>query len=168
MLRAPVASEMIEKLLEGKWRRAVDVRRWFAQEHGVEVALSTVYKYLGKSEVRLKVPRPSHARKDAAAAETFKSELAAKLRELDIEMDRRVRIWVADEMRYGLQPVIRRVWALKGTRGVKRCRTGVGSHRRACSILVGCQTHLRSHWSKEVARWSSKRYFSERSTRFVV
>ena len=95
MLRAPVASEMIEKLLEGKWRRAVDVRRWFAQEHGVEVALSTVDKYLGKSEVRLKVPRPSHARKDAAAAETFKSELAAKLRELDIEQGRIARLIVS-------------------------------------------------------------------------
>ncbi|MEI8342634.1 MAG: IS630 family transposase [Verrucomicrobiota bacterium] len=117
-LKAPVAAEMKEKLKEGKWRRAADVKRWLAQEHGVEVALPTVYKYLGKCEARLKVPRPSHARKDAAAAETFKSELAAKLRELGIEMGRRVRIWVADEMRYGLQPVTRRVWSLRGTRVV--------------------------------------------------
>jgi transposase len=52
------------------------------------------------------------------AAETFKSELAAKLQDLDIEKDRTVRIWVADEMRYGLQPVTRRVWSLRGTRVV--------------------------------------------------
>lgn len=117
-LKAPVAAEMKEKLKEGKWRRAADVKRWLSQEHGVEVALPTVYKYLGKCEARLKVPRPSHARKDAAAAETFKSELAAELRKLDIETGRRVRIWVADEMRYGLQPVTRRVWSLRGTRVV--------------------------------------------------
>lgn len=65
------------------------------------------------------VPRPSHARKDAAAAETFKSELAAELRKLDIETGRRVRIWVADEMRYGLQPVTRRVWSLRGDTGAR-------------------------------------------------
>ena len=98
MLKDSVAQEMKEKLKEGKWRRAADVRRWLQQEHGVEVALITVYKYLGKCEARLKVPRPSHAKKDAVAAETFKNELAAKLRDLDIETGRRVRIWVADEI----------------------------------------------------------------------
>jgi transposase len=117
-LKASVAAAMIEKLKEGKWRRALDVQCWLAQEHGVAVALPTVYKYLGKCEARLKVPRPSHASKDAAAVETFKSELAAKLRALDMELGRRVRIWVADEMRYGLQPVTRRVWSLPGTRVV--------------------------------------------------
>ncbi len=98
-LKAPVAAQMKEKLKEGKWRRAADVRSWLAQEHGVEVALPTVYKYLGKCEARLKVPRPSHAKKDAAAAETLKSELASKLHGIDIETGRKVRIWVADEMR---------------------------------------------------------------------
>lgn len=117
-LTAPVAAEMKAKLKEGKWRRAADVRRWLAEEHGVEVALPTVYKYLGKCEARLKVPRPTHTRKDTKAAETFKSELAAELHNLDIETGRRVRIWVADEMRYGLQPVTRRVWSLRGTRVV--------------------------------------------------
>jgi len=117
-LKASAAQEMVGKLKEGTWRRAADAQRWLKQEHKVEVALSTVYKYLGKCEARLKVPRPSHAKKDAVAAETFKSELAAKLRDLDIEKGRAVRIWAADEMRYGLQPVTRRVWSLRGTRVV--------------------------------------------------
>lgn len=117
-LKTSIALEMIEKLRAGSWRRAQDAQRWLKQEHKVEVALSTVYKYLGKCEARLKVPRPSHAKKDAAAAETFKSELAAKLRDLDIQKSGAVRIWVADEMRYGLQPVTRRVWSLRGTRVV--------------------------------------------------
>lgn len=117
-LKASAAQEMIEKLKAGAWRRAADAQRWLKAEHEVEVALTTVYKYLGKCEARLKVPRPSHAKKDTVAAETFKSELAAKLRALDIEKGRPVRIWVADEMRYGLQPVTRRVWSLRGTRVV--------------------------------------------------
>jgi transposase len=113
-----IAQEMIEKLREGAWRTAVDAQRWLKKEHKIEVAQSTVYKYLGKCEARLKVPRPAHAKKDAVAAETFKSELAAKLRDLKIEKGSPVRIWVADEMRYGLQPVTRRVWSLRGTRVV--------------------------------------------------
>jgi len=89
-----------------------------AEEHGVKVALVTAYKYLGKYAARLKVPRPSHAKKEPGAAETFKNQLAAKVRELNIEKDRPVRIWVSDEMRYGLQPVTRRVWSLRGERVV--------------------------------------------------
>jgi transposase len=117
-LKAPAAAEMKEKLKKGEWRRGADVQRWLKQEHAVEVAITTVYKYLGKCGARLKVPRPSHTKKDAVAAETFKSELAANLRELNIEKERPVRVWVADEMRYGLLPVTRRVWSLRGTRVV--------------------------------------------------
>lgn len=62
-LKTPIALEMIEKLRAGTWRRAQDAQRWLKQEHKVEVALSTVYKYLGKCEARLKVPRPSHVKK---------------------------------------------------------------------------------------------------------
>ena len=78
-LKAPVAQEMREKLKEGVWRRAADAQRWLEEEHGVKVALPTVYKYLGKCEALLKVPRPSHAKKDAAAAETFKSDVTLRL-----------------------------------------------------------------------------------------
>lgn len=117
-LSASAAEGMTEKLREGAWRRAKDAQDWLRQEHGVDVARSTVYKYLGKCGARLKVPRPSHAKKDPAAAETFKSELAANLHGLGIEQGSPVRIWVADEMRYGLQPVTRRVWSLRGTRVV--------------------------------------------------
>jgi transposase len=37
---------------------------------------------------------------------------------LDLPPDRPVRLWVADEMRYGLLPITRRVWGLRGTRPV--------------------------------------------------
>jgi transposase len=44
--------------------------------------------------------------------------LAVHLVALDVPADRPVRLWVADEMRYGLLPVTRRVWSLRGTRPV--------------------------------------------------
>lgn len=116
---SPEIAEAFRKMVaRGQWRRAADAQRWLQKEHGLEVALTTVYKYLGKSEARLKVPRPSHARKDEKAAETFKKELAARLKSLELEPSRPVRLWVVDELRYGLQPVTRRVWSLKGERVV--------------------------------------------------
>jgi transposase len=67
---------------------------------------------------RLKVPRPCHQKKDPVAAEAFKTTLSQKLAALKLPASRPVRLWVADEMRYGLQPVTRRVWALRGQRAV--------------------------------------------------
>lgn len=118
LLKEPMAAEMKRQLAKGQWRRAADAHQWLGDRFGLRVGLGAVYKYLGKCAARLKVPRPSHEKKNAAAAETFKRELAAKLESIGIEEGRPVRIWVVDEMRYGLQPVMRRVWALRGERAV--------------------------------------------------
>ena len=118
LLKEPMVSEMKRQLAKGQWRRAADAHQWLTGRFDLKVGLGAVYKYLGKCAARLKVPRPSHAKKNAGAAETFKSELAAKLDALGIERGRPVRIWMADEMRHGLQPVTRRVWALRGERVV--------------------------------------------------
>jgi transposase len=118
LLNERMAAEMKRELAKGQWRRAADAHHWLTERFGLKVGLGAVYKYLGKCAARLKVPRPSHEKKNAEAAETFKAELAAKLEALDIEPGKPVRIWVVDEMRYGLQPVTRRVWALRGERVV--------------------------------------------------
>lgn len=52
-----------EGLAEGRWRRALDVQRWLAKEHGVTLSLRGVYYYLGKAGGVLKVPRKTHAKK---------------------------------------------------------------------------------------------------------
>lgn len=62
-LSAQAAAGMKQKLEEGAWRRAGDAQRWLAENHGLEVGLGAVYKYLGKFEARLKVPRPSRRQK---------------------------------------------------------------------------------------------------------
>jgi transposase len=73
-------------------------------------------KVLRRLGGKRKSPRKSHGKKDPKKAAAFKADLPAKLAELAGSSPKPVRIWVLDEHRYGLLPVIRRVWALKGQR----------------------------------------------------
>jgi transposase len=108
------ADKLRQKLAEGTWRRAEDARQWLQKQLGRKLTLSVTYKYLGKVEARLKVPRPLHAGKDPQAAETFRQTLSDKLHAKEIALESPVHLWVIDEMRFGLQPVTRRVWTLRG------------------------------------------------------
>ena len=105
-----------EGLAQGRWRRARDVRRWLQAEHAIELSLTGVYYYLGKAGGVLKVPRKTHAKKDAAQALAFKEALAHELAALPLVADRPVRVWMADEHRFGLISVVRRCWSLRGVR----------------------------------------------------
>ena len=60
------------------------------------------------------MPRPLHAKRDPAAVETFRQTLSAQWPAQDIALEASVPLWVMDEMRFGLQPVTRRVWTLRG------------------------------------------------------
>ncbi len=104
-------------LQAGRWRTAAEVHAALTAR-GVEVKPGSVYHYLGKSGARLRVPRPTHLKKDPVAAEAFKSSLAEKLTALAIEPAKPVRIWLMDEMRCGLHTETRRVWGLRGIRPV--------------------------------------------------
>ena len=151
----PVLEEMAEKLRVGEWRTGPEALRWLKESHGIELRPSSIYPYLKKLGGRLKVPRPVHRKKDEAAAEAFKSELAEKLEALGIGGGRRVRVWVQDEMRYGLQPVTRRVWSLRGVRVVKETcqRYEWGYTFGALEVGgAGCEFSLLPTVSKEAAR----------------
>jgi transposase len=113
-----LAQALGQKLAAGEFRRAADAQRWLLEAGGLQVKLTTVYKYLKKAGARLKVPRPCHEKKDRWAAEAFREALAVHLGALDLPPDRPVRLWMADEMRYGLLPITRRVWSLRGVRPV--------------------------------------------------
>jgi transposase len=107
----------VEQLRAGKFRRAKEAQAWIKARTQRTLALSSVYTVLGKAGGVLKVPRKTHAKKDAAQAETFKTTLAEKLAALSAGTEGQpMRLWVLDEHRYGLLPVIRRCWALKGVR----------------------------------------------------
>jgi transposase len=117
-LSPQLAQALNQKLEAGEFRRAVDAQRWLLEAGGLCVKLTTVYKYLKKAGARLKVPRPCHEKKDHWASEAFREALAVHLAALELPPNRPVRLWVADEMRYGLLPVTRRVWSLRGVRPV--------------------------------------------------
>lgn len=103
-----------EQLRQGRFRRGKDAQAWLAGR-SIRLALPTVYYWLGKAGGVLKMPRKTHARKDATKAQAFKETLAQNLGEV-ARGARKVRVWVADEHRYGLLPVMRRCWGLKGVR----------------------------------------------------
>jgi transposase len=113
-LDAETAGGLVEKLTEGQWRRAEDARVWLEEKLQKPLSLAVTYKYLGKAGARLKVPRPVHEKKDPVAVETFRKTLCHKLHQKQIPLEASVHLWVIDEMRFGLQPVTRRVWTLPG------------------------------------------------------
>ena len=118
MQRADVQTGLQAGLREGRWRTAGQVAAWLNKEHGINRATQTMYYWLGKLEGALKVPRPVHQKKDALKAEAFKGHLLENLRALDLPGSKPVKVWVADEMRHGLQPVTRRCRSLRGARPV--------------------------------------------------
>jgi transposase len=105
----------MDELKEGRFRRAKEAQAWIKKRTNKEMALSSVYTLLGKVGGVLKVPRKTHAKKDPLAAEVFKFTLPQRLAEESVGAER-VRLWVLDEHRYGLLPVIRRCWSLRGVR----------------------------------------------------
>lgn len=108
--------DFLAQLREGKFRRAKEMQAWIKARTQRTLALSSIYTLVGKAGGVLKVPRKTHAKKDAAKAEAFKTTLAEKLAQASAGAEGPVRLWVLDEHRYGLLPVIRRCWGLRGVR----------------------------------------------------
>jgi transposase len=117
-LEPNVAAELKVKLAAGEFVTAVQAQRWLAEKHGVKRGYQTVWQWLKKAGGVLLAPRPSHSKKDPAAAQEFRDGLAAKLEALQIEPGSRVKLWLMDEARFGLHTEMRRLWALKGKRPV--------------------------------------------------
>ena len=116
-VRGAVAEEFIEQLGQGKFRQARDAQTWIKKRTRKTLTESGVRKTIRRLGGKLKVPRKSHVKKDTKAAEEFRADLSNRLtKAVGTFPDKPVRIWVLDEHRYGLLPVIRRVWARKGVR----------------------------------------------------
>lgn len=124
---AQVQGQVLEQLqaglAAGRWKRAKEIQQWLAQRHQVPLGLTGVYYWLGKLGGVLKVPRKAHTQKDAAQVEAFQQTLSERLKSLSVAGGRRVRIWVVDEHRYGLIPVVRKCWTLRGLRPVAPYQT---------------------------------------------
>jgi transposase len=116
VVHGAVAEEFKQRLEEGRFRSAKAAQAWIKKRTRKSLSESGALKVLRRLGGKRKSPRKSHGKKDPKKAVAFKAELPAKLAELAKGSPRPVRIWVLDEHRYGLLPVIRRVWALKGKR----------------------------------------------------
>jgi transposase len=117
-LTAAAKAELEAGLKTGRWRTVPQMRTWLKTHHKIQMALSSLYNRLGKAGARLRVPRPSHVKNDPAAAQEFRETLLGQLIVLQLPKDRPARLWVQDEMRYGLHGFTRRVWGLPGHRPV--------------------------------------------------
>ena len=117
----PKIQKALQKgLREGRWMSEPQLAAWLEERHGIRLKPRSLYYWIKKCAGALKVPRPVHTKKDAAQAAAFKEHLFDKLKELKLPEGRRVRVWAADECRYGLHSFTRRCWGLKGVRVVKR------------------------------------------------
>jgi transposase len=113
-----VLGELKEKLKTGEFVSAVQARRWLEEEHDIKRPYPTVWNWLKKLGGVLRVPRPSHSKKDPEAAQEFRDGLAEKLETLHLPEGTRIKLWMMDEARFGLHTQLRKLWTLKGTRPV--------------------------------------------------
>jgi transposase len=113
-----VFEELQSKLKAGEFVTAEEARQWLEEKHGVVRPYATVWRWLKKAGGVLLVPRPSHSKKDPAAAPAFREELAGKLEKLELPEGSKVKLWMMDEARFGLHTEMRRLWACKGQRPV--------------------------------------------------
>lgn len=117
-----IEPEVIEKLkgkLEANEFATVEqARRWLKKAHGVDRPYASVWNWLKKLNGVLRVPRPSHSKKDPEAEQAFKEQLCEKFEALRLEAGSKVKVWVMDEARFGLHTELRRVWTLRGKRPV--------------------------------------------------
>lgn len=117
-VHAKVMEALRQKLAAHQFASAETARRWLKKEHGIQKPYKTVWNWLKKLNGVLRLPRPSHSKKNPEAAEAFKNELAGKLQALEIKPGSRVKVWFMDEARFGLHTELRRVWTLRGLRPV--------------------------------------------------
>ena len=121
--------ELLKKLSKGSFRRAEDARVWLERQFGIVAKTDTVARWLGKLGARLKTVRPRHPGSSEAKRFEFRNQLARQLycvlaANVPNFRKRPLRLWVADEGRFGLQPCHRRAWVARGVRAHKdsRCR----------------------------------------------
>jgi transposase len=113
-----VQAELKAGLKSGRWRTAGQVAAWLKEAHGIKRAAKSIYRWLGKAGGALRVPRPAHVLQNPLASAAFRAELEQRLEKLALPKDKPVKIWVADESRFGLHTQSRRCWALRGQRVV--------------------------------------------------
>ena len=63
-----VQQELVAGLKSGRWRTAGQVAAWLQEAHGIKRAAKSIYRWLGKADGALRVPRPAHVLQNLPAA----------------------------------------------------------------------------------------------------
>ena len=87
-----IVAALAERIASQQFASAEQARRWLKEKHGVERPYITVWSWLKKFGGVLRVPRPSHSKKNPDAAEAFKSSVAEKFEALGIEAGSRGKV----------------------------------------------------------------------------
>lgn len=92
------------------------VAAWMAERLGRDIDPRRGWDYLQRLSRSTRVPRPQHEESAEATHRRLKKlpEEVDKLRQAHPEA--RIELWSQDEHRIGLKPILRRVWARRGTR----------------------------------------------------
>ena len=117
-------SEFIQKgLRAARWNTAKQAHEQLESHFKRSFYYKTVWRWLKKAAGVLRIPRPIHEKRNPKKAEAFKRNFLGHLRALELPRDKPVKVWFADESRYGLLPNLRRVWTLKGRRPHKKWKS---------------------------------------------
>jgi transposase len=92
-----IQDAVVGKLRDGEFRTAAQIEGWLWKEYKIEYGKGSIYYVLGKLGGRLKVPRPSHEKKDPLKVEEFRTTLAEQLQALNLPEDQEMSLWVYDE-----------------------------------------------------------------------
>ncbi len=116
--------EYIADALEsGRWNTVVQAQQELENHFERKLHYHNVWYWVKKCAGVLRVPRPVHEKRDPHKAEAFKRNFYGELLRLPLDRKKPVKIWFADESRYGLLPQLRRVWTQRGLRPHKRWQT---------------------------------------------
>ena len=140
----------------------------FARERfGVSVRPQTGWDWLRRLGFSLKVPRPRHPKAaDGPAQRRWVQRLSERVARLRRDNPGKgVEVWVEDEARLGLKPVVRRVWTLKGRRPLSNGRQRFGAvyvygfaeprtGRNRCLILPKADTGHMGRALADFASWA--------------
>lgn len=122
-VKQEVIEEFEKKLKAHEFTTLEEARRWLLEKHKIDVSYNRVWYWAKKLKGVLRVPRPSHSKKDPAAAAEFRDNLTEKLEELKLAPGTKAKIWVMDEARFGLHTMMRKVWSVRGLRPVVKAQT---------------------------------------------
>lgn len=121
-----IETHLVEELKDPEgFESYEEVKAWLKAIWDIEMSYTGVHKLVRyRLKAKLKVPRPSHVKQKAGAAEAFKKKLNEKIKELlevleaTVKRYKKVRYWCQDESRIGLMTITGKKLTMKGVQPV--------------------------------------------------